>query len=58
MREKRNPEKRLPDSAYEVWLKSQHTSTGPGRHKVPSADSYETWVEKRVEKKGKPSKTR
>jgi hypothetical protein len=49
--------KKLPGDTYEKWLGTQ--TKGPGKTKgseTPAADSYETWINKRVEKKLKESR--
>jgi hypothetical protein len=50
MRESKKGEKtHLPKGSTEVWLRSQKPAPSEAKHKNPPGDSYEAWVEKRVE---------
>ena len=58
MRESSKKDKtKLPGDTYEKWLETQ--TKGPGRggnREKPAKESYETWIEKRVETKLKKTK--
>jgi len=48
---------KLPGDTYEKWLGTQ--TKGPskaGNREKPAQDSYETWMQKRIEKKQKQTK--
>jgi hypothetical protein len=48
---------KLPGDTYEKWLVNQTKGPGrPGNRETPAKDSYETWIEKRVEKRLKGTK--
>lgn len=48
----------LPANVYEEWLKLQPAKiTEPGRQEVMIQDSYGVWIEKRVEKHLRVSKS-
>jgi hypothetical protein len=48
---------KLPGDTYEVWLGTQTKHPGRvGGSETPAADSYETWISKRVAKKLKTTK--
>jgi hypothetical protein len=50
---------KLPGDTYEKWLGNQKKVHGrPGDRETPAKDSYESWIEKRVETKLKVTKTR
>ena len=50
MRESKRKERtHLPADTTELWLESQKGAGGLGRHRSPPADSFEAWIEKRVE---------
>lgn len=51
MRESRKGEKtHLPRDSTEVWLGTQKSSAGEAKQRKPPEDTYEAWVEKRVER--------
>jgi hypothetical protein len=48
---------KLPGDTYEKWLGTQTKGPGKtGNRETPAPDSYETWIEKRVETKRKATK--
>jgi hypothetical protein len=43
---------KLPGNTYEAWLGNQTKGPArPGNRENPAKDSYEIWIEKRVETK-------
>jgi len=51
MRESKRTEKmQLPKDTTEAWLESQRPSVSATRHRSPLEDSFEAWMEKRVQK--------
>jgi hypothetical protein len=51
MRESKKGEKtHLPMGSTEDWLGSQKPAPGGVKHKNPPEESYDAWVEKRVER--------
>jgi hypothetical protein len=58
MRESKKTEKmHLPRGSTELWLESRTPTKGGVKHRNPPENSYETWVEKRVERSRGPSGT-
>jgi len=48
---------KLPGDTYEKWLGTQTKGPRrPGSRETPTPDSYETWIQKRVETKLKETK--